>query len=701
LSVCDFNHRLQKHLYKLKINKMYDSSKVKIVIDPGHGGEATGAIGPTGLQEKDINLSVARYLKRFLDEEGFFVILTRDGDYDVPLEERVRISVENKADIFISIHHNASAVLNRNINRTELYCPFEPFSPSFDLAYKLQKNFKRRFGLVVESPLPANYRVLKGNVPVSVLTEASYISNPEEEELLKREERLILEAEIIFESILEFITSGLPRIYTKKVAEDKVKLKFSEEIEPVSLVVFLDGKPMDFVADEGKEIVLPVPEKLRGGLHRISIYGRCKKGNAFPPQHIEFTKEFTIESFSHVLKNYGPYNLLRIKFFDRYMNPVPPNLPFYVQPKDCEVIDSIPHTDLNGEVFLLLKMEREHSEIEFEINKFSGAIHIDRYPVKRKVVYGKVLDQITGKPLTEVKIEGGEEIVWSEKFGLFESSGEELTFSKRGFYPKTLKLTAGEFTEVTLEPLFKGVLHDKKIFIDPARGGKDKGDLAPKNPTSLINLKIALLLKTLFSYAGASVYLTRFDEETTLDEVERVKRIEEIQPDFAFQIDTTKLYPGHGYFIYYYYRDKESERLARLVKKHTPSMAFLKPEILEYGSYFIIHPKATRLLINPSQIVVLKDYNQDELIKVVAISIFGGLLEYLGFEGFRLKKYKVCKKIDDLFIKSEDLPISIFTGDEVLVPFSRFGSKVVIKKGNKEKKVSLKEGSCIRWPDGS
>jgi len=161
------------------------------------------------------------------------------------------------------------------------------------------------------------------------------------------------------------------------------------------------------------------------------------------------------------------------------------------------------------------------------------------------------------------------------------------------------------------------------------------------------------------------------------------------------------LYPGHGYFIYYYYRDKESEKLAKLVKKHTPSMAFLKPQIMEYGSYFIIHPKATRLLVNPSQITVLKDYNQNELLKVVAISIFGGVLEYLGFEGFRLKKYKVCDKIEDLMIKSEDLPISIFTGDEVLVPFSRFGSKIVIKKGNKEKKISLKEGSCIRWPDGN
>lgn len=680
---------------------MYDSSKIKIVIDPGHGGEATGAVGPTGLQEKDVNLTVARHLKRFLEEEGFPVILTRDGDYDVPLEERVRISVENKADIFISIHHNASAVLNRNINRTELYCPFEPFSPSFDLAYKLQKNFRRRFGLTVESPLPANYRVLKGNVPVSVLTEASYISNPEEEELLKRKERLVLEAEIIFESILEFITSGLPRINSKKVERDKVKLRFSEEIDPASLAVFIDGNVMDFVAEEGKEIVLPIPEKLRGGVHIISIYGRCMKGNAFPPQHIKITKEFTIESFSHVLKNYGPYNLLRIKFFDKYMNPVPPNLPFYVQPKDCEIIDSLPHTDLNGEVFLLLKMEREHSEIEFEINKFSGVIHIDRYPVKRKVVCGKVLNQITPEPLVEVKIEGGEEIVWSEKFGLFESSGEELRFSKRGFYPRTLKLSTGEFTEVMLEPLFKGVLHDKKILIDPARGGKDKGDLSLQNPTSLLNLKIALLLKRLFSYAGATVYLTRLDEETTIDEVERVKRIEKIQPDFAFQIDTTELYLGHGYFIYYYYRDKESERLAKLVKKHTPSMAFLKPQIMEYGSYFIIHPKATRLLVNPSQITVLKDYNQNELLKVVAISIFGGVLEYLGFEGFRLKKYKVCDKIEDLMIKSEDLPISIFTGDEVLVPFSRFGSKIVIKKGNKEKKISLKEGSCIRWPDGN
>ncbi len=81
----------------------------KIVIDAGHGGDDPGAIGPNGLQEKDIVLSVSRKLGGILEnQDGIKVIYTRNGDVFIPLNERTEIANNQKADLFISVHANAS-----------------------------------------------------------------------------------------------------------------------------------------------------------------------------------------------------------------------------------------------------------------------------------------------------------------------------------------------------------------------------------------------------------------------------------------------------------------------------------------------------------------------------------------------------------------------------------------------------------------
>ncbi len=88
--------------------------KVKtIVIDPGHGGHDPGAVGPSGLREKDVNLKIAKRLRERLIEEGKSfgienVYLTRSTDRFIPLEERTAIARKRKADIFISIHCNGA-----------------------------------------------------------------------------------------------------------------------------------------------------------------------------------------------------------------------------------------------------------------------------------------------------------------------------------------------------------------------------------------------------------------------------------------------------------------------------------------------------------------------------------------------------------------------------------------------------------------
>ena len=79
-----------------------------VVVDPGHGGRDPGAAGLFGLREKDVNLSIAKRLAKRLEERGFRVVLTRDDDRTLDLEERTAIAESARGDVFISIHANAS-----------------------------------------------------------------------------------------------------------------------------------------------------------------------------------------------------------------------------------------------------------------------------------------------------------------------------------------------------------------------------------------------------------------------------------------------------------------------------------------------------------------------------------------------------------------------------------------------------------------
>ncbi len=91
-----------------------------IVIDPGHGGDDPGAVGKRGTQEKDVVLEIGKRLKEILDrEEGFRAFLTRDGDYYVPFKKRMKIARDLNADLFLSIHTDAST--NRRASGSSVY----------------------------------------------------------------------------------------------------------------------------------------------------------------------------------------------------------------------------------------------------------------------------------------------------------------------------------------------------------------------------------------------------------------------------------------------------------------------------------------------------------------------------------------------------------------------------------------------------
>ena len=79
-----------------------------LVLDAGHGGHDSGAVGPGGLQEKDLVLDVTRRVARLVEDKlNVKVLLSRDGDYFVPLRDRTSFANKERADLFVSIHANA------------------------------------------------------------------------------------------------------------------------------------------------------------------------------------------------------------------------------------------------------------------------------------------------------------------------------------------------------------------------------------------------------------------------------------------------------------------------------------------------------------------------------------------------------------------------------------------------------------------
>jgi N-acetylmuramoyl-L-alanine amidase len=216
----------------------------RIVIDPGHGGHDLGTVGPEGLLEKNLVLSIAQDLQKQLqDKLGAQVVLTRTDDRFVSLEERTAIANQHRADLFISIHANSSRV--RSISGVETYyldfanseaekevaarenaiaennvrdledlikkiAQAEKSAESRELASIVQKRLyseSRKFSPRTNNRgvRSAPFIVLIGANMPSVLAEVAFLSNPKDEKLLKKKTNRELLVNALFSGIENYM----------------------------------------------------------------------------------------------------------------------------------------------------------------------------------------------------------------------------------------------------------------------------------------------------------------------------------------------------------------------------------------------------------------------------------------------------------------------------------------------------------------
>ena len=151
-----------------------------IAIDPGHGGSETGAVGPTGVPEKTINLAISMFLKEELEKDGAKVVMTRTNDDENPgLYERSEIARKNNALILISVHNNAlpDGQDPYKTHGTSVYY-YQPHS--YLLAKSIDAALVNDLGLKDLGALHGSLALTRPTEPISVLAEVAFMIHPDE-----------------------------------------------------------------------------------------------------------------------------------------------------------------------------------------------------------------------------------------------------------------------------------------------------------------------------------------------------------------------------------------------------------------------------------------------------------------------------------------------------------------------------------------
>ncbi len=152
-----------------------------IVVDPAHGGNSKGYTGKRGLEEKDINLSIALYLEEELQGLGAKVYLTRREDKSVYLSDRAQLANDIKPNFFISIHQNHFNHPSKS--GTEIYY-FKDDKAAGGLAKEIMKALTEDIKTLDRGIKSADFFLLRTVIVSAVHVETAYISNPNEEEML-------------------------------------------------------------------------------------------------------------------------------------------------------------------------------------------------------------------------------------------------------------------------------------------------------------------------------------------------------------------------------------------------------------------------------------------------------------------------------------------------------------------------------------
>ncbi|HRX50075.1 MAG TPA: N-acetylmuramoyl-L-alanine amidase [Candidatus Krumholzibacteria bacterium] len=497
-----------------------------ILIDPGHGGVFRGVVGRDGFSEAEANLGVALYLRGLLEEAGARVVLTRSSDRDfltpadsslaADLAHRTALCDSLRPDVFLSLHHNSNAALDRDLNETQTYYPVGREGADLDLARSIHTHLARNLGIRPAKILPGNFAVLRGapaDVP-AVLGEPSMLSNPAVEARLATAPKLELEARAYFLGLLDYFAGGTPRWRAPYAGAATWVFEPGPEgppLDPASLTLLVDGRPepLDLAADGLTATWRP---GLRWQAHRVpvALTARNLSGRATP-------------TLLDTVQVTGAPQLVLRRYADgwyswRLLDPAGAPLPLEAESWLCGPDgDCRYQLGAAGESVGAVRLG-ETRPVSWQLGDGSGYAEFRLPPPLL------AQDMTTTEGIRWVRLTGGPG-PWQDRLrrggipgGLTPPPADEPFVATRPGAPLWLERPGcaplirdgGAMPDSLSWRILLPHLAGRTIVIDPAGGGADAQGTAPLGtPGRELNLQVARRLAELLRGAGMTVHLTR------------------------------------------------------------------------------------------------------------------------------------------------------------------------------------------------
>ena len=560
---------------------------IKVCLDPGHGGQAylpNYKRGPTGLREAAVNLRVALYLREFLREAGAIVLMTRTDDSFVSIPDRSELANKNAVNFFISLHHNSFSDPETNYTSTWYHQDADDSRASLDLARYVQQSVADALRLPQFPPtglysdrlvIPSGFGVLRQTKGPAILVEASFYSNPEEEQRLKKELYNKREAYGYFIGIARYVAAGFPKgvlvtpspessVETKKprieirvadgLHERGAWMLKRQQIFSDSIRVKLDGVivPHQYLRAEDLIVITP-PKPLSNGVHFVETNLVNYYGNHNLPSEQWFkvtppAAKLKLRAWTKTLPPDGAsYVGITVIALDKNGLPIADDEPIHAQTSIGRLAET-ESLSQNGEARFYLhtdatQPQRGRAQVKIAYKDKSETITIRFEKIRGGIVQGSVHD-VVGTTITDATVQlvrKKESTTTTNPDGHFffdkVSPGDAtLNVSKAGYYNLRLETNAtsnsAQVLHPQLHPIADGTLIGKVFVLDARYGGSERG-----TPPTDLNLAAVKALKEMMELAGGSVYLVR-EKDEKLPVSKRVKVINAVKRDgYYLRID--------------------------------------------------------------------------------------------------------------------------------------------------------------------
>ncbi|MFY7885399.1 MAG: N-acetylmuramoyl-L-alanine amidase [Dolichospermum sp.] len=177
--------------------------KIVVIIDPGHGGKDSGAIGIGGVLEKDVILPISKRITEVLERNGIQVIMTRDSDYFVTLPGRVTMAQRANADVFVSIHANSAGANRPEVSGLETY----HYDSGLRLAQIVHSKILQSLNVRDRKVRKARFYVLRKTSMPSILVETGFLTGRDDVAKLRTSAYQNQMADAIAQGILQYLKS--------------------------------------------------------------------------------------------------------------------------------------------------------------------------------------------------------------------------------------------------------------------------------------------------------------------------------------------------------------------------------------------------------------------------------------------------------------------------------------------------------------